>query len=132
MTAIIKVDMRNAFNLVSRETRLSECSKKFPELLPWAAWCYMVYLHRTASSICTPLIPNKGPAELQNTCISTPLKAEEWENALVGHPDEDLVAYILPQEGFWDASTLEPTYCQPWTTMRSRQPILRRSVHRVT
>eukprot|EP00731_Ephydatia_muelleri_P012479 Em0006g1373a len=29
---------------------------------------------------CTPLIPNKGPAELQN--ISTPLKAEEWEKAL--------------------------------------------------
>ncbi|KAL5477312.1 hypothetical protein EMCRGX_G024096 [Ephydatia muelleri] len=49
---------------------------------------------------CTPLIPNKGPAELQN--ISTPLKAEEWEKALVGHPDEDLVAYIVSgiQTGF--------------------------------
>ena len=32
--------MKNAFNMVSREAILSECSKHFPELLPWAIWCY--------------------------------------------------------------------------------------------
>ena len=37
---VLKVDMKNAFNLVSREAILSECSKHFPELLPWATWCY--------------------------------------------------------------------------------------------
>ena len=33
---ILKVDMKNAFNMVSRGAILSECSKHFPELLPWA------------------------------------------------------------------------------------------------
>ena len=47
-----------------------------------------------------PLILNKDQAELQK--ISTPSKAKEWERALVGHPDEELVAYVLSgiQEGF--------------------------------
>ena len=38
--AIMKIDMRNAFNLVSRQALLDECSAHFPELLPWASWCY--------------------------------------------------------------------------------------------
>ena len=38
--AVIKIDMTNAFNLVSREALLLECSNFFPELLPWATWCY--------------------------------------------------------------------------------------------
>eukprot|EP00731_Ephydatia_muelleri_P033215 Em0026g35a len=37
---VLKVDMKNAFNMVSREAILSECSKHFPELLPWSTWCY--------------------------------------------------------------------------------------------
>ena len=37
---VFKVDMRNAFNLVSRQTVLDECSVHLPELLPWASWCY--------------------------------------------------------------------------------------------
>ena len=32
--AIMKIDMRNAFNLVSRQALLDECSAHFPELLP--------------------------------------------------------------------------------------------------
>ena len=38
--AILKVDMRNAFNLVSREAVLHQCAIHFPELLPWVTWCY--------------------------------------------------------------------------------------------
>ena len=38
--AVLKIDMRNAFNVVSRQSLLSECAKHFPELLPWARWCY--------------------------------------------------------------------------------------------
>ena len=38
--AVLKIDMRNAFNVVSRQSLLSECAKHFPELLPWAIWCY--------------------------------------------------------------------------------------------
>ena len=38
--ALLKVDMTNAFNLVSRQVFLEECSKHFPELLPWSSWCY--------------------------------------------------------------------------------------------
>ena len=37
---VLKVDMRNAFNLASRQILLSECEKHFPELLPWVSWCY--------------------------------------------------------------------------------------------
>ena len=37
---VLKTDMRNAFNLISRQALLSECSLFFPELLPWASWCY--------------------------------------------------------------------------------------------
>ena len=32
--------MRNAFNVVSRQAFLSECSLHFPELYPWVLWCY--------------------------------------------------------------------------------------------
>eukprot|EP00731_Ephydatia_muelleri_P019402 Em0012g227a len=38
--AVVKVDMRNTFNLVSRQALLDECAIHFPELLPWASWRY--------------------------------------------------------------------------------------------
>ena len=37
---VFKIDMRNAFNLVSRKAVLDECATFFPELLPWVIWCY--------------------------------------------------------------------------------------------
>ena len=37
---ILKVDMSNAFNLVSRLAVLEECATFSPELLPWVTWCY--------------------------------------------------------------------------------------------
>ncbi|KAL5483977.1 hypothetical protein EMCRGX_G020399 [Ephydatia muelleri] len=37
---VFKVDMLNAFNMVSRQAVLDECAKFFPELLPWVSWCY--------------------------------------------------------------------------------------------
>ena len=37
--SVIKIDMKNAFNLLSREALRLECSNFFPELLPWATWC---------------------------------------------------------------------------------------------
>ena len=43
---VCKVDMSNAFNRVSRQAVLDECSSFFPELLPWVSWCYgFVALH---------------------------------------------------------------------------------------
>ena len=36
----LKVNMKNAFDMVSQEAILSECNKLFPELLPWVIWCY--------------------------------------------------------------------------------------------
>ena len=35
-----KVDLKNAFNLVSHQALLIEVKNHFPELLPWACWCY--------------------------------------------------------------------------------------------
>ena len=37
---ILKVDMKNAFNAVSRQAVLDECAQHFPEILPWVTWCY--------------------------------------------------------------------------------------------
>ena len=37
---VLKVDFSKAFNSVSRQSLLDECSELFPELLPWATWCY--------------------------------------------------------------------------------------------
>ena len=34
------LDLRNAFNIVSRQAILEECANHFPELLPWVSWCY--------------------------------------------------------------------------------------------
>ena len=36
----LKIDLRNAFNLVSRQAFLDKCAAHFPEVLPWALWCY--------------------------------------------------------------------------------------------
>ena len=38
-----KIDMLNAFNLVSRQTFLAECATHFTELLSWVVWCYGAY-----------------------------------------------------------------------------------------
>ena len=38
--AVLKIDMKNGFNVVSQQSLLSECAKHFPELLPWASRCY--------------------------------------------------------------------------------------------
>ena len=35
-----KVDIKNAFNLVSRQSVLEECATFYPELLPWVSYCY--------------------------------------------------------------------------------------------
>ena len=35
-----KLDMQNAYNFLSRQVVLDECSKFFPELIPWVSWCY--------------------------------------------------------------------------------------------
>ena len=45
---LCKVDLSNAFNNVSRSTFLKLVSDHFPELLPWAIWCY------TTTSVLTP------------------------------------------------------------------------------
>ena len=37
---VFKIDMQNAFYLVSRQAVLDECATSFPELLPWVTWCY--------------------------------------------------------------------------------------------
>ena len=38
--AVIKIDMQNAFNLVSRDAVLQQCFMHFPEIYQWTSWCY--------------------------------------------------------------------------------------------
>ena len=55
-----------------------------------------MFIHRprnTNIKLCGSEKSSRIPTVLQT--ISTPLKVEEWERALVGHPDEDLVGYVL-------------------------------------
>ena len=40
---MLNVDLKNAFNLVSRQAFLDECAFVYPNLLPWAFWCYRVH-----------------------------------------------------------------------------------------
>ena len=37
---ICKIDLTNAFNMVTRQALLEECAAHFPELFPWVSWCY--------------------------------------------------------------------------------------------
>ena len=37
---VLNIDMHNAFHRFSRQAMLDECATHFPELLPWASWCY--------------------------------------------------------------------------------------------
>eukprot|EP00731_Ephydatia_muelleri_P002269 Em0001g2269a len=37
--AVLKIDLHNAFNRVSRQAVLAACGLHFPELLPWSSWC---------------------------------------------------------------------------------------------
>ena len=37
---VMKIDLRNAFNLVSRQALLDECRAHFSEIFQWAAGCY--------------------------------------------------------------------------------------------
>ena len=37
---VFKLDMLNAFNMVSRQAIRDECASFFPELLPWVSWCH--------------------------------------------------------------------------------------------
>ena len=51
--AVMKIDLRNAFNLVSKQAVLNAVNLHFPELLSWSTWCYGQYpiLWHTLSSI---------------------------------------------------------------------------------
>ena len=51
--AVLKIDLHNAYNHVSRQAILDESAVHFPELVPWAAWCYGQYpiLWHTMGSI---------------------------------------------------------------------------------
>ena len=40
LSVVFKVDLKNAFNLVSRQALLIQVKNHFPELLSWACWCY--------------------------------------------------------------------------------------------
>ena len=42
--AVLKIDLHNAFNQVSRQAVLDACGLHFPELLPWSSWCYGQHL----------------------------------------------------------------------------------------
>ena len=41
--AVLKIDLLNAFNRVSRQAVFNACALHIPELLPWFQWCYGQY-----------------------------------------------------------------------------------------
>ena len=42
--AVLKIDLHNTFNRVSRQAILDACGLHFLELLPWSSWCYGQHL----------------------------------------------------------------------------------------
>ena len=38
--AILKIDFKNAYNMLRRDTILKECAEKIPELYPFVHFCY--------------------------------------------------------------------------------------------
>ena len=59
---VFKVDMRNAFNMVSRQAILNECATFFPEILPWVVWCYGTHplLWHPQGQLCSELGVQQG------------------------------------------------------------------------
>ena len=68
--ALLKLDFRNAFNLVSRGPMLQEVDKHFPTLSRWARWCY-----EQPSNLCFDGFNEQGFA-----CFSNP--TDEHRNGL--------------------------------------------------
>ena len=69
--AVFKVDMSNAFNRVSRQAVLDECSLFFPELLPWVSWCYdshSILWHPKGTNQLTVRCAARGPAGPNAAC----------------------------------------------------------------
>ena len=48
--AVMKIDLRNAFNLVPRQAVLNAVNLHFPELLSWSTWCYGSITYTVAHS----------------------------------------------------------------------------------
>ena len=122
---LLKVDMTNAFNLVSRQTFLEECSKHFSELLSWSSWCYGRHpslwhvLGILSSEVGVqqgdPLGPLLFSAALQKLILSihndkscTDLRLNVWyldDEVLAGHPTSvsqalDIIQSDGPPLGF--------------------------------
>ena len=59
---VFKVDMRNAFNVVSRQAILDECATFFPKILPWVVWCYGTHplLWHPQGQLCSELGVQQG------------------------------------------------------------------------
>ena len=57
---VLKIDVYNAFYLVSGQALLDECTTHFPE--PWASWCYgqkTALLQHTLGTITSDVGVNK-------------------------------------------------------------------------
>ncbi|KAL5471147.1 hypothetical protein EMCRGX_G029230 [Ephydatia muelleri] len=116
--ALLKVDMTNAFNLVSRQTFLKECSKHFPELLPWSSWCYGRHPHygthwaycfqSSAKADFVSIALQKLILSIHNDEFCTDLLLNVWyldDGVLAGHPASvsralDIIQSEGPSLGF--------------------------------
>eukprot|EP00731_Ephydatia_muelleri_P000935 Em0001g935a len=94
---VCKVDMSNAFNLVSRQALLEECAVHFPELLPWVAGVMVPTLHYgTHLDILHKLVLSIAQ---DKDCLS--LLSNRWyfdDGVLSGHSQAVTRAVTLIQE----------------------------------
>ena len=74
---VLKVDIRNAFNLVSRQAILDECASFFPELLPWVLWCY-----GTHSALWHPM--GSDVRMCFSNCVATDILDVAWKQTQLG------------------------------------------------
>ena len=50
-SVVLKIEFENAFNTVDRQSFLHHCRQHFPELAPWAEWCYLRPSHLWFESV---------------------------------------------------------------------------------
>ena len=102
---VLKVDMWNVFDMVSRQAVLDEWAAIFPELLPWVSWCY-----GTHPLLWHPLGRISSESGVQQGDPLGPLLFALVLQKLVSSLDaDDECAEILLQAWYLDDGALEGT-----------------------
>ena len=134
--ALLKIDFKNAFNLLERDTFVRAVSARFPAMELWTRWCYespplLIYDHgRLFVSACGvqqgdplgPLYFCCGLQSLVDKIAALNPVYQKWymdDGGIVGHPDLLLKVWeILKTDGPSLGLILNPAKCE-WSWLNA-------------